>query len=229
MLKAIFWDNDGVLVDTEELYFEATRDVLAQAGVALSTAEYIDVGLRQGRSVFETLRAVAGDAEVERLRGIRNARYAQRLAQGITAFDGVEAALEALHGRVTMGVVTSSNPDHFEIAHRSTRLRRYFDFVLTNGDYEHTKPHPAPYLAALAHCRLAPGQCLVIEDSERGLSSALAAGLRCIVIPRGLTRGCKFEGAYRVLADASEIAAVVEPLLSGDGLISRKINKSTNQ
>src|SRR5512144_177194 len=193
MLKAVFWDNDGVLVDTEELYFEATRAVLEQAGFSLTVAEYTDVGLGQGRSVFENA---------------RNVRYAERLALGITALDGIESVLAALHGRVTMGVVTSSNAHHFEIIHRTTGLLRYFDFVLTNGDYEHTKPHPSGYLAALARCRLTPEQCIVIEDSERGLAAARAAGLRCIIVPRGLTRGGSFTGAYRVLDEVAEIGGV---------------------
>jgi HAD superfamily hydrolase (TIGR01509 family) len=213
MLKAVFWDNDGVLVDTEELYFDATRSVLEQVGYALSVEEYTDVGLGQGRSVFEAVRAALGDAEVERLRGIRNVRYAERLALGIAALDGIEPLLASLHGRVTMGVVTSSNADHFELMHRTTGLLRYFDFVLTNGDYERTKPHPSGYLAALARCGLAPDECIVVEDSERGLAAARAAGLRCIVVPRGLTRGGSFTGAYRVLADAREIASVLLPLI----------------
>ena len=109
-LQAVFWDNDGVLVDTEELYFDATRAVLAQAGVELGIAEYVDIGLRQGRSMFELVREASGDQEVERLRGVRNALYAERLEAGVAALDGIEPVLAALHGRVAMGVVTSSNP-----------------------------------------------------------------------------------------------------------------------
>jgi HAD superfamily hydrolase (TIGR01509 family) len=214
MLEAVFWDNDGVLVDTEELYFEATRAVLAQAGFTLSAAQYAELGLGQGRSMFDLVREALGAAEVERLRSERNLRYAERLHSGVAALDGVETVLAALHGRVAMGVVTSSNPDHFEIIHRSTGLLRYFDFVLTNRDYEHTKPHPAPYLAALARCGLEPERCIAIEDSERGLAAARAAGLRCIVVPRGLTRGCRFDGAYRVLEDTRAIAAVLAPLIA---------------
>lgn len=209
----MFWDNDGVLVDTEELYFDATRAVLAQAGFALGVAEYVDVGLRQGKSVFEPVRQALGDREVERLRGIRNALYAERLQAGVAALAGIEAVLAALHGRVAMGVVTSSNPDHFEIIHRRTGLLRYFDFVLTNRDYAHTKPHPAPYLAALQRCRLAPEQCIAVEDSERGLAAARAAGLRCIVVPRGLTRGGDFSAAYRVLDDAHAIGPLIASLI----------------
>ena len=212
-LRAVFWDNDGVLVDTEGLYFDATCAVLAQAGCALSREQFIELSLRQGRSAFDPVRETLGEEAVERLRGERNARYAERLAAGIEALDGIETALAALHGRVVMGVVTSSNPEHFEIAHRSTGLLRYFDFVLTNRDYERTKPHPAPYLAALVRCGLAAEQCIAIEDSERGLAAARAAGLRCIVVPRGLTRGGSFDGAYRVLEHARQIESALAPLL----------------
>jgi len=214
MLKAVFWDNDGVLVDTEELYFEATRAVLAErADFTLLQEQYITVGLRDGRSVFDLVSPALDAAVIERLRGERNARYAARLATGVTALDGVEDVLAALHGRVALAVVTSSNLDHFEIMHRDTGLLRYFDFVLTNRDYEHTKPHPAPYLAALSRSGLAPEECVAIEDSERGLAAARAAGLRCVVVPRGLTRGGEFRGAYRVLMGMHEVAPVLHELI----------------
>jgi len=213
VLKAVFWDNDGVLVDTEELYFEATRTVLARAGYNLTAEQYIDIGLHQGRSVFDLIRDGYDADAIEDLRAVRNDLYADRLSAGIPALDGIEAVLAGLYGRVRMGVVTSSNPDHFALIHRTTGLLQYFDFVLTNRDYAHTKPHPAPYLAALARSGFTPNECIALEDSPRGLLAAQAAGLRCVVVPRGLTRGGDFTGAYRVVADASEIADILAPLI----------------
>lgn len=213
MLQAVFWDNDGVLVDTEELFFDVTRAMLARVGVALSQDQFTAFALREGRSVFELVSEAFDAAAVERLRAERNARYAERLAVGVPALDGVETVLASLQHRVALAVVTSSNPDHFQIMHRTTGLLPYFDFVLTNRDYAHTKPHPAPYLAALARCGLAPEQCIAIEDSERGLAAARAAGLRCIVVPRGLTRGGEFRDAYRVLEHVREIPGVLAPLI----------------
>ncbi|HZO10450.1 MAG TPA: HAD family phosphatase [Myxococcota bacterium] len=211
MLKAIFWDNDGVLVDTEGLYFEATRATLAGAGFELTSEHYADLSLRQGRSVFELVRDAFDAPAIEALRGARNERYAALLSAGVPALEGVEAVLGALHGRLSMGVVTSSNPEHFEIIHRATGLLRYFDFVLTSRDTARTKPHPAPYLAALARSGLPSDACIAIEDSERGLAAARAAGLRCVVVPRGLTSGGDFRGAWRVVDDVREVAAVLEP------------------
>jgi len=212
-LAAVFWDNDGVLVDTEELYYDATRTVLAGAGCDLTTELYRELSLRHGRSAFDLVRDVVGEDGVEILRQQRNALYATRLASGVAALDGVAETLDALHGRVAMAVVTSCNPEHFALIHRGTGLLPYFDFVLTNRDYAHTKPHPASYLAALARAGVPAEECIAIEDSERGLAAARAAGLRCIVVPRGLTRGGDFSGAYRVVEQTRDLRPILADLL----------------
>ena len=208
-LAAIFWDNDGVLVDTEGLYFEATRAVLANVGVTLDEARYIDLGLRQGRSAFDL---VADRSAVDALRAARNTRYSEMLHAGIAAIDGIDETLACLHGSLVMGIVTSSNRDHFELMHGHTGLLRYFDFWLANDAYPRTKPHPDGYLAALQHCGLRPEQCLVVEDSERGLTAARAAGLRCVAIPSGMTRGGEFRGAHAVLESVRELPDVIAAL-----------------
>ncbi len=214
MLRAIFWDNDGVLVDTEHLYFEANREVLAGLGIALDQDTFVDLSLRQGRSVLELARDRLDAAAIEQLRQARNARYAARLQTGVAPLDGIEATLGALYGRAAHAVVTSSNHEHFELIHAATGLLRYFDFAITNRDYARSKPHPDPYEAALARAGVRPDEAIAIEDSERGLASARAAGLRCIVVPRGLTRGGDFRAAYRVLTRGDEVAAALTPLLS---------------
>ena len=83
----------------------------------------------------------------------------------------------------------------------------YFHFVLTASDYTHSKPHPEPYLLAVERSGCRKEECLVIEDSERGLMAATAAGLRCIVVPSGFTRGSNFAGAYKLLASLTDLVA----------------------
>ena len=113
-----------------------------------------------------------------------------------------------------MGVVTSSRREHFEIIHSGTGLLHFFDFVLTREDYGKPKPNPEPFLTAIIRNRLQPKHCIIVEDSERGLAAAKAAGIRCIVVPNRLTRGSNFSGAYRVLESVSEVAGEVFQLLS---------------
>lgn len=209
-MKAIFWDNDGVLVDSEPLYFEATREALAELGVELTLADFAELSLRRGASAFDVARGIAPERiEAARLR--RNARYGERLA-GIELIPGVREALAALHGRVPLAVVTTSRRVHFEIQHARTGARAFFAFVLTNEDFTRKKPDPQPYLMAAARLGVDPGDCLVIEDSERGLRSAVAAGMRCAVVPSRLTAGADFSAACRVLAAVREVPALFEEL-----------------
>lgn len=206
MIEAILWDNDGVLVDTEHLFYEATRDEIATTGIHLDLEQYQNLTLRQGRSCFELLaeRGIA-PGEIRRIRRARNARYLERLGHGVELIDGVAETLASLYGRLPMAIVTSCNPDHFEVIHAPLGILRYFEFTLTNADYERHKPHPEPYLEAAARLSLQPADCLVIEDSERGLQSASRAGMECLVIPNALTRDGDFASASQVLESVRQV------------------------
>jgi len=210
MTKAILWDNDGVLVDTEQLYYEVTRDVLATVGIGLSEMQYKDLFLLQGRGAWHLAaqRGIPPD-EVERLRDRRNALYSEGLRQSPRPIAGVETVLSALHGRYQMGVVTSSRRDHFDLIHQHTGFLRFFDFVLTASDVTRVKPDPELYLRAVERTGLNPEDCLAIEDSARGLDAARGAGVRCIVVPTPLTRDAVFAGAERVFGRVEDLLTVL--------------------
>jgi HAD superfamily hydrolase (TIGR01509 family) len=209
-VEAILWDNDGVLVETEHLYFEATRLVLSSSGISLSQEQYVELFLVQGRGAWHLVEERgASPSDVSRLRDERNALYARLIVQAPRLADGITGVLETLHGKYVMGVVTSSRKDHFELIHRSTGLLKYFDFVLTADDYARTKPDPDPYLRGIERAGVEPRACLAVEDSERGLLSATRAGIRCVVVPTSLTRACRFVGAHHVLASVGEIPDVL--------------------
>jgi HAD superfamily hydrolase (TIGR01509 family) len=212
VIKGIFWDNDGILVDTEPLYFRASGEVLAGFGVELTRQQFIDISLTAGSSLFTLVADQLTTAEMEAARQARDERYAELLSHEVRILPGVEETLASLHGKVRMAIVTSSRPEHFALIHKRSGLLGYFDFVLTRDDYVCSKPHPEPYLTALRKSGLRPEDCRVIEDSERGLLAARRAGLRCLVIPGTLTRNGDFSAAERVLADIREVpAALFEP------------------
>jgi HAD superfamily hydrolase (TIGR01509 family) len=213
MIKAILWDNDGVLVDTEHLYFEATRRVLGSAGIALSQEQYVELFLLQGKGAWHLAHERGFlPTEVENLRDERNRLYARLLIEGARPISGITTLLDALHGKYTMGIVTSSQRDHFDLIHQSTDLLKYFDFVLTSDDCARSKPDPELYLKAVEKAGVAVEECLAIEDSERGLEAAMRAGMRCLIVPSRLTRGRSFLGAHRVLESVSEIPAALQAL-----------------
>lgn len=209
-VTTILWDNDGVLVDTEGLYYEATREVMADFGIALTPAQYKQYCLHDNRGTWHLAQARGHSrSEVDAARGRRNARYTELLGAGSLLIDGVRETLESLHGRVRMGVVTSSMKHHFDVIHESTGLTPLFDFVITAEDVRETKPHPELYEKGLLAAGSTPNDTIVIEDSSRGLRAAVAAGIPCYVIPTPWTNDGDYSAAAGVLQSVREVETLV--------------------
>ncbi|NRR32290.1 HAD family phosphatase [Oxalobacteraceae bacterium] len=216
MLKAVLWDNDGVLVDTEQLFYEANRDLFRPHQIELSERQFFDWYLADNCGAWHLLAERGFTLEqMNAMRDGRNARYALRLArETIPAIAGVSALLERLAPRLRMGVVTSSTTEHFDIIHARLDLRRHFEFILTAETYVHSKPSPEPYLLGLERLGLDAADCVVVEDSPRGLQAARSAGLRCIVLRHALTRHHDFPGALRVVDDMAQLRQALEQLMA---------------
>lgn len=210
--SAILWDNDGVLVDTEVLYYEATRRIFASAGCELPREAFIDASLRRGVSAFELIAGRFTPAEIEELRQRRNRLYHEIVGRGVRVNPGVRECLDLLRPRLRMGVVTGSRRDHFEAMHRTSGLLPYFEFALTHDEYQRSKPHPEPYLTAIERYRLDRRSTVVVEDSERGVRSAVAAGLCCIAVPNELTREGDFSAAAAILDSVAQLPGALERL-----------------
>ena len=209
-MLTVLWDNDGVLVDTEGLYFQACREVLGSVGIDLTLDQFKEISLRRGESTFvlATEQGVTAD-DVEHLREERDRLYVEAMKARSCVIDGAEEVLRVLHGQVRMGVVTSARRQHFDAAHEKSGLIQYMDFVLTREDYTQSKPHPEPYLTAMKRHGLRPDQCVIVEDSERGLAAATAAGVNCIIVRSQWTRDGDFAKAAAVV---DNISGVVEEL-----------------
>jgi HAD superfamily hydrolase (TIGR01509 family) len=206
MFDGIFWDNDGVLMETEHLYYQANAAALAGAGVDLSREDFCRISLIQGESVLGlvTDKCAAGE-----LRRVRDEIYFRLLGEEAQAYPGVLATLERLHGRQPMAVVTSCTRSNFLQMHRSSGLLGYFDFILTREDYTASKPDPEPYRTACARAGLEPGRCLAIEDSERGVTSAARAGLAVAAIPGAMNLGGDFTAARWLLDGHHQLAELL--------------------
>ena len=108
-----------------------------------------------------------------------------------------------------MAVVTTSRREDFELIHRSRDLLSRMEFVLTIEDYAEPKPHPAPYLAALARFGADPAEAVAVEDSARGLKSAVAAGLDCIIVRHPFTAAQDFSGARQMVDSIRDVPGLL--------------------
>ncbi|ANT65582.1 MULTISPECIES: HAD family hydrolase [Prosthecochloris] len=207
MIDVVLWDNDGLLFDSEQLFFELTQEVFAEWKLVLTPEywgrEYLDMAKRSR----QVARELGLDPElVEPMIRERDRRYLERLAEPVPLRPGVRTVLEELHGKVRMGVVTGSPRHKVDMMHQSAGIASLFEVVVTADDVTMTKPHPEPYLLAVARLRVDPERVLAVEDSVRGLRSAHAAGLRCVAVPNQLTAGHTFELATGVEHDVREVA-----------------------
>ena len=213
MKTHLLWDHDGVLVDTEPLYYEATRQCIAALGITLGLDEYL-IDMVDGTPAWDKARAIGvAEEDVIAAREARDNLYQRLLQQESIEIPGVVDILQELAKSYQMAIVTTAKRTDFELIHRQRHPQRQIvanmQFVLASGDYARAKPHPDPYLTALARFTVEPAQALVIEDSERGLRAAVAAGIDCVVVDNAFTRGQNFSAAQHRIKSLAELPALL--------------------
>ncbi|NTV21781.1 MAG: HAD family phosphatase [Chlorobium limicola] len=216
MIEAVLWDNDGLLVDSEALFFELTRKAFDEAGFELDRmywgVEYLG-NAKHSREIARELgmEPRIADSVIER----RDEAFLKSLEVPVPLLPEVRRTIESLAGTVRLGLVTGSPRDKVERMHRDNGLLDYFEVIITDDDITRPKPHPEPYLKALERLGLEASRCLAVEDSRRGLASAHAAGISCIVVPNQLTSIQQFDLAFAVEERASGVLKYLERLTDG--------------
>ena len=187
MKKYILFDHDGVLVDTEFWYYKAGERALADIGFTLDRDQYLR-DMTQGLATWAQARAAGIDEQtISRQREVRNVYYQEYLRTEDIEIEGVLETLDVLVGEYRMGIITTSKPPDFALIHERRSILDHMEFYLTREDYERAKPHPEPYWRGLQRFGATAAETVVIEDSARGLKSAIAAGIDCIVVANEFT------------------------------------------
>lgn len=199
MKKYILFDNDGVLVETEKWYFTANVEILKTLGIELDQARYRDIMIN-GQSAFLLAEEKGFDTTtVEQARERRNALYQHYLQTEELEIEGVKEVLAALKEKYRMGIVTSARREDFELIHARRGITAHMEFVLCSGEYGRSKPHPDPYLKGLEMFGGTKSEAIVVEDSQRGLRSAVNAGIDCVIVHNHFTADHDFsDAAHRI-------------------------------
>ena len=218
MIKALIFDVDGTLAETEEGHRRAFNAAFAEAG--LNWAWNVDLyrelyrvtgGKERIRSYADRLGlsvAELSDADIARLHGRKNAHYAEIVRAGQCPLrPGVERLIRtSRESGLSLAVCTTTSRVNIVELVQATLPPEglgLFEAVVSGEDVPLKKPAPDAYLRVLEMLALRPDECVAFEDSQNGLLSATAAGLPTIVTPSLYTRHETFEGAAMVLPDLS--------------------------
>ena len=187
MIRAVVFDFDGVIADSEPLHLRALQEVLAPLGLAVERDEYYARYL--GYDDVGAFRAIAADRgltlTLEEVRSHIEAKsiiYQSLLSGDGVLYPGARACVEQLASAYPLGIASGALRHEIEAILRAGGLGQYFRFIVASGETPAGKPAPDPYLQAAALHGLEPSACVAIEDSRWGIESARGAGMRCVGI-----------------------------------------------
>ncbi len=184
MLKAIIFDMDGVLLDSESLHYRVIHDMMNERGYTY-TVEHLQkyCGVPEEEIWGPLLKELGGEHDDPiQTQEEHWSRYRKRLEQdGIPQFPGTEDCLKALRQRgYRMAVASASSVEVIQDYMNQLGYTDYFDCIISAQYCEHGKPEPDVFLLASGQLGISPEDCLVIEDSKNGMIAAGRAGMRCV-------------------------------------------------
>lgn len=225
MLKALIFDVDGTMADTERAHMAAFNQAFAQEGLgwvwdeALYT-ELLNVSGGKERiahywqQVNADIKAMDGMAltdTIERIHQLKTVAYEQAVKSGEVALrPGVLRLMTQAHeAGFALAIATTTSPVNIAALlrqHLGAEWASLFIVIEDASTAPHKKPHPQVYLQTLQRLGLEAHEALAFEDSANGLRAATAAGLRTIVTPNAFTAHHDFTGALRIVPDLSQIS-----------------------
>jgi HAD superfamily hydrolase (TIGR01509 family) len=185
--KAVLWDLDGTLVDSEEFHWQSWRDTMRPEGVELTYAQFLaSFGQRNDRIVPAWLGAEVDAARMQRIGEEKEAEY-RRLAEvrGLTPLPGAREWLAALRAAGWKQSIASSAPRvNVEMMLRVAGLERSLDAIVSAEDVTIGKPDPQVFLRAAEKLGVPASRCVVVEDAAAGIEGARRAGMRSVGVTK---------------------------------------------
>ena len=187
MTRAVLWDLDGTLVDSENYHWQSWQHAMALDGTTVTHKQFTQTFGQRNETI---LRGWLGDdAAPERIQRVADAKEVEyrRLAEerGLTPLPGAADWLVRLQATGWKQAIASSAPRlNVDVMLRAMKLEHYFDAIVASEDVTKGKPDPEVFLTAAARLGLPASRCIVVEDAAAGVEAARRAGMRSIGVSR---------------------------------------------
>ena len=182
--KAVIFDMDGVIVDSESRHERAYLEVVRKLGYGnthgLRFADY--VGRSDEELWVDFIARHSPPQPAEELLALKTQCVVEILRREQPVFDGVAELIEKLAARYELALASGSERPVVQEVLKLKHFGRFFSVVVTSSEVKHGKPAPDIFLRAAELLKVAPGSCCVVEDSKPGVAAALAADMQVIVI-----------------------------------------------
>ena len=182
--KAVIFDMDGVIIDSEPIHSRVKMDTFAHFGLPFDEADLVHYMGRTSRVIFEDTLQKHGRTDVTAadMAAYKHDHYLEVLESGeIEPVPGSVEFIQRLHAAgIPLALATSSNVRAMNAVLDGFGIRKYFTSVLSGGELPESKPHPAIYLISAQRLGVKPEDCMVVEDTTNGIRAAKAAGMYCV-------------------------------------------------
>ena len=189
MFEAVIFDWDGTLADTKEPILDSFHVALREILNIDVTDEFIERRIGVGaawtfKEILESKGLSVGDDVIKRLVAVK-VRVAIEEADKVKLFPGAKDLLEALRGKVKMGLASMNNRQVIDRLLNVLEVNQFFSVIITVDEVTKTKPDPEIFLKTAKKLGSKPQNCVVIEDSIFGVKAAKAANMNCVAVAQG--------------------------------------------
>lgn len=207
MITTIIFDMNGVITDDEDIHELATQQIFESVGVEITPEIYREFCLgRTDASAFKDLVAKFGiqQQSVDYLIAEKSVAYQELVKGNLKVYTGVIELINRLRKKYTLALTTSSTFAEVQTVMDQLKIGKCFATVVCANDVKLGKPDPEPYLLTAKKLQVDSATCMVIEDSENGVQSAKAAGMKCVAITN-TEKPSKLKAADEIITGYSEL------------------------
>lgn len=208
-VKAVIFDRDGVIIDTDPVVIDSAREAFKRLGFTLQEE---DITQMIGRSytVYKNYFLKKWDFDFDEYRKIQNELFYKNLDKVRIINDTLDLIKYLNKKAIPMAITTSSGREGTLLILNKLGIASMFKAIVTREDSPNLKPDPTPYMLTAKKLRIEPKYCVAIEDTALGVEAAKKAALWCVAIPNELTSNQDFSKADFVVKSADEIKTLLD-------------------
>jgi HAD superfamily hydrolase (TIGR01509 family) len=205
-IKAVIFDMDGIIVDTEPLSQEVDELIFKKEfNITIGDVYFETVGIKEEEAIEFYIKHFGLDINADELVSKKRAIYGELLKEKASPIQGSVELINSIKRRYRLALASSATVEYVRTVLKKLTIEDAFEVIVTGDDVKNGKPDPEIYLLAATKLGVDPSECLVLEDAEKGVKAAKEAGMKCIAVPTEFTKNLDFSRADLVIGNMTKV------------------------